>query len=400
MRWLIVEDALRDRKGHWFEYVRTFDQGLKEIGDQVVILADRQAEPFIQEALHAKPILPDSIWNRMGDGAGSIRRYLRVPVHAWQTWRAVVRFLKQDPDWDVIFVPTVLVHHLLGWYGLLFSLRKSRTRLLLFFPNLPIHLEPDGTPAWNRAPTTRLMWGLLNRMKPDILAGRVLLGVETVEMQKAFATLLGLPVSYFPHPVQPLPQNEKETLVSPEILMACYGPGRPEKGSDVLQKAITRYMSSTSKRVVRFAFQWIDDFKNEAGEVVRVDPNLETERVAVIRHYFKEEEYAKHLRQTQVMILPYRLSSYALRVSRVVIEAMVNGIPVVATQGTTLASQAIDFGAVISCEDGSTESLCRAIETAEQTYPELRIRALEQAVKARDHFSVRNFRDLLLANPN
>jgi len=32
MRWLIVEDALRDRKGHWLEYVSTFVRDLQALG--------------------------------------------------------------------------------------------------------------------------------------------------------------------------------------------------------------------------------------------------------------------------------------------------------------------------------------------------------------------------------
>jgi len=38
MRWLIVEDALRDRKGHWLEYVSTFVRELRALGDEVVVL--------------------------------------------------------------------------------------------------------------------------------------------------------------------------------------------------------------------------------------------------------------------------------------------------------------------------------------------------------------------------
>jgi hypothetical protein len=33
MKWLIVEDALRDRKGHWLEYVSTFVRELRALGD-------------------------------------------------------------------------------------------------------------------------------------------------------------------------------------------------------------------------------------------------------------------------------------------------------------------------------------------------------------------------------
>jgi len=35
MRCLIVEDALRDRKGHWLEYVSTFVRELRALGDGV-----------------------------------------------------------------------------------------------------------------------------------------------------------------------------------------------------------------------------------------------------------------------------------------------------------------------------------------------------------------------------
>src|SRR5882724_1559844 len=109
MRWLIVEDALRDRKGHWFEYVGSFTRELGLLGDEVVILADRSAEPFLIEQLRVRPVLPASIWHRMGDGAGALRRYLRVPAHGWNTCRALRRFLKTGGEYDVIFVPTVLV---------------------------------------------------------------------------------------------------------------------------------------------------------------------------------------------------------------------------------------------------------------------------------------------------
>ena len=53
MRWLIVEDALLNRRGHWFEYVGTFGRELRSLGDSVTILADRSAEAFVTEQLPA-----------------------------------------------------------------------------------------------------------------------------------------------------------------------------------------------------------------------------------------------------------------------------------------------------------------------------------------------------------
>ena len=67
MKWLIVEDALRDRKGHWLEYVSTFVRELRALGDEVVVLCDQRAQGFVMEQTGARPVLPESIWHRMGE---------------------------------------------------------------------------------------------------------------------------------------------------------------------------------------------------------------------------------------------------------------------------------------------------------------------------------------------
>jgi hypothetical protein len=74
---------------------------------------------------------------------------------------------------------------------------------------------------------------------------------------------------------------------------------------------------------------------------------------------------------------------------------MVNGIPMVITSGTTLASQAGQLGAAVFSEDGEVESLVEAIHQADVRYESLRQLALSRMPLAREHFSVRSFRQLL-----
>jgi hypothetical protein len=194
----------------------------------------------------------------MGDGAGALKRYARVPGHAIATFfalRKVFRgfnhsghrehrvrqaevshsgtengLLRTDgskhvpcsatetepkepatrhklpatsspPDW--IFVPTVLVHHLLGWCLLLKtgSVPKD-SRVLLFFPNLPIWLDDAGHPFWNAGPTTKLMVWLFARLRGDVENGNLVLGVETHAMRRALESLIGMKVVYLQHTVQ------------------------------------------------------------------------------------------------------------------------------------------------------------------------------------------------------
>lgn len=395
MRWLIVEDALRDRKGHWFEYLGTFARELQALGDDVTILADRAAEPFLREQLQVQPVLPESIWHRMGDGAGPLRRYLRVPAHAWKTFCAVKRFLQQGETFDLIFVPTVLVHHLLGWTWLIKRvLKHSDSRVLLFFPNTPVYLdETTGEPCWQPAPTAKLFNHLIRSLSEQVKSGRVILGAETHPMCDALTKLTGVKFTYLPHPVGPLPGAKSEHTASDEnkIVMGSYGSARHEKGPDVLVAAVEEYCRRFPATRAQFVLQWVDGDKNLWARL-KNNP-----RVRLIPDYFGDGGYARQLRATDVLLLPYRRSSYGLRVSRVVIEAMGEGIPVVTTRRTTLEDQAREFGAAVFCDDGRSESLVSAITEVEKNFSALRTEALRRKAASQAHFSVRTFRELLAA---
>lgn len=397
MRWLIVEDALRDRKGHWFEYLGTFVRELRALGDDVTLLADRSAEPFLIEQLQVRPVLPASIWHRMGDGAGPLRRYLRVPVHALKTYGALKKYVRSGGGFDVVFVPTVLVHHLLGWTWLVKRVFKNLSgRVILFFPNTPILLDAEtNEPSWQPAPTAKLFCRLIRSLHPEVRQGRVVLGVETHPMREALTRLTGVPFTYFPHPVQPLPGVPAPGLDAQRpavITMASYGSARHEKGSDILVAAVEEFCRRHPDSHVRFVLQSVEGDPKLWG---RLSGNP---KVRLVPNYFANGEYARHLRATDVLLLPYRRSSYGLRVSRVVIEAMVQGIPVVTTRATTLEDQAKEFGAAVFSEDGNGESLVSAMAEMEQNYLSLKSRADLQMPASRAHFSVAQFRRLLLAN--
>ena len=435
MRWLIVEDALRDRKGHWFEYLGTFARELRALGDDVTILADRAAEAFLIEQLHVRPVLPASIWHRMGDGAGALRRYLRVPVHAWQTYRALKKYLRQNKNYDVIFVPTVLVHHLLGWTWLIKRvLKPTSIRIILFFPNTPVQLDlKTNKPSWLPAPTAKLFCRLIRSLKLEVEQGRVILGAETEPMRAVLTRLTGVKFTYFPHPVTAAkaesgkrkaemeenietqktenlklgehfsvskfrlpafenpPTSDLRPLTSGFLTFGSYGSARHEKGSDLLVAAVHEFCRRHPDSRARFVLQSVD---GDAEQWKKLSGNP---KVRLIPGYFADGEYARQFAATDVLLLPYRRSSYALRVSRVVIEAMVHGIPVVATRGTTLAEQAQEFGAAVLCEDENVASLVAAMHGLEQGFDELKRRAEQQKQNAGGHFSVRRFRGNLLA---
>ncbi len=400
LRWLIAEDSLEDRNGHWFEYLMGFHRELPRLGDQVTWLVSRRATQEVISSFEALPVLPESAFRKVSDAAPSWRRYLRIPLHGWKTYRSLNVFLRRQEKIDMIFIPTVIVHHLLGWFFLVKTILKGRkTKVLFFFPNLPIRLNDSGS-ALDGSPTAHLTKKLLKGMAAEINSGQVILGVETLAMKRSAEEVFGVPFSYFPHPVAPFssPSLASTSPASACLNLACYGAARFEKGSELLVSAIQEYLRRFPESSVKFIIQWIDDFSLPDGMPATVPDILRNHpSVQIIGRIFDEGEYEQWLATTDVLLLPYRSSSYTLRVSRVVIEALVNGIPVVVTGGTTMAQQMQEFGSGVTCENEDIESLVTAITEVVSRHESLARSAGERRQKASDHFSVLHFRKSLRA---
>jgi glycosyltransferase involved in cell wall biosynthesis len=456
LKWWIFEDALRDRRGHWSEYLQTFRRGLEAEGDEVRIFADQRCEAELAKTLGAETVLPKSIWARMSDGAPKWRRLLRIPAHGLATYRAISKLLSGcsalhaplrpvgSPSQrrssalpagralpDLIFVPTVLVHHLAGWVPLIkWKLRDFPGRILLFFPNAPVYLDQDGNARIPSDPTAKLFLLCIRALRNDVAGGKVVLGAETEPMTRALTKATGVGFTYLPHPVElssrhspatrdpvgrlgdPSPQTPVSvdrqgdlSTASPPvpatpddpIVFGCYGAARHEKGSDILQRAIALVLENRPDMPARFVFQWMEDFADEKGDMVRLDFELQAHpKVQVIREHFKEGGYERQLAATDVMVLPYR-NPYRLRVSRVVIEGMIVGMPLIVTSGTTLWDQASRYGCAKACDEDSAESVGEAILALLDEYEEASQRAKDCRTGALRHFSVAEFRRRLLS---
>jgi glycosyltransferase involved in cell wall biosynthesis len=202
--------------------------------------------------------------------------------------------------------------------------------------------------------------------------------------------------------------------VKKQVVFGCYGAARWEKGSDIFQEAIRLLLRKADNlkleklksfvperpliNDLRFAIQWLEDFTDDNGNLVKLDPWLRNHpQVEVICRFFQGDEYEQQLERTDVMVLPYR-KPYRLRVSRVVIEAMLNSMPVIATRETTLFEQGEEYGVAVACEEGSAESLAQAILEVAEGFEKMRVSAMERATTAAQRFSVNYFRELLEKN--
>lgn len=396
MRWLIAEDSLESRAGHWFEYLRGFAQELPAIGDEITLLVSSRAEASVRTELNGMAVLPEGIFKQLSRPAPLGTRLARIPAFAIRTARSVRPYLDKDCAPDVVFVPTVTLYHLVAWSLLVKGRRwPSKTRLLLFFPGLPIRLDASQAQL-DGSPTSRLFRFVLGRLAPEIRRGRVVLGVETQAMQRAAEALFGVPICYLPHPVA-VPLLGRSDIAEPPITFGAYGPARYEKGGDVLVAAIDHLLAKQPSSSPTFGLQWIDDFSAPDGRRCQIPASVQSHpRVEVIRRIFAAGEYERYLARTAALVLPYRPSSYNLRVSRMAIEGLVRGLPMVVSRNTTLADQTAQFGAGLECNASDPDSLADTLCSAANQLPTLQAAASSRARLAQQHFSVQTFRSLLI----
>jgi glycosyltransferase involved in cell wall biosynthesis len=398
MKLLIAEEALLDRYGHWFEYIKTISDGFRSEGDIVDIAANLEAKQDIVDELNAERVFPENVWVEGIKESAKLTRIKQMWSHNEKVYNAISKYIDSGKTYDVLFVPTILIDHVLGWRKFAKKYAGSQVKkLVLFFVNGQGIYQGPGKPIlFDRAPNKMLFKQALSSLKRKVQEGSVHLACETREMAREYEAFCGLPFEYLPHPVDEAPLNLLENTRK-TLSIASLGFSRYEKGSDLLQEAIKMYLNKRQDTSVKFVLQWVKDFYLKDGSLCSKDPELlNNPKVEYLTKPFNSEEYKQLLSETDIMILPYRLQSYYARVSRVAIEAAINSIPMIYTKNSWNESLVKDgHGAGEGFESENVPSLCDAIERAIDNYSEIKATATQNHSHALKHYSAETFQDLL-----
>lgn len=393
-RLLIIEEALRDLKAHWFEYIKTIAEESQQKGWFVEVACHQNAASKIQQTFSSLPIFRyarylDNKNNRLpGD------RYYGFILHSIRSLKVLWPLLKQQPQYDAIFLPTVLMHHLLAWWCIMtFHSNRPRHLTLFFVTNPGVWKKQTNSAVLTKSSmlTGQLLKLFTGKVKQQI----VTLAVETQVAKQEFEALTQLPFSLFPHPVSAY--STSITSTQSPLNFACYGFARYEKGSDLLQLAIEKLLKEHPEVTAKFSIQWLDSFTLPNGSTCEIRNLLKSHpNVRIVDRAMMPEEYQRLLQQTSCMILPYRNSSYYARVSRVAIEAAYQGIPMIYTRGGWLEEAVSNYGSGIGIQDESLEDLVEAIITMATTYDSYRQKAIKNSAVAKQYFSADTFCKQLL----
>ena len=395
-RLLVVEEALKDFVGHWYEYVRSVADLNRAAGVEVTVVAHVAASPALRDELDAQPLFPRSLWDGDYRQGSWFARKLGLPRHNALVFAAMRRFVRNHGPFDCLFAPTVVLHHIFGWRLLLALERKRIGRMVLLVRNNVAQYHP-GSPEPHFGASARLFgWGLRS-LAGHIAAGRVVFATDSARLAEEYRQLCGIAPVVFPSPrvAAPTAAPQPHDPAAP-LLFSCLGPARFEKGIDVLQDAIARYLADPANPPARFAIQWPTAIEDGEGRPYPPDAALAASgKVDFITDQLDSNAYDALLAATDCMVLPYRRSSYFARISGVAVEAVTGAIPVIATADTWTSELVASDGAGIAVPDGDAAALATAMAELARNYPRYREMAVARQQQALDANSGAAFLDCL-----
>ena len=397
-RLLVVEEALKTRVGHWYEYDRAVCDIHRALGIETTVAAHREVSSEIRDSLPAAPVFHYTNWDNIYAHPAAWRRYLGIAHHNLRVYQTMDRFLTANGPFDCVFVPTVVVFHVIAWRALLARhLGRSFSRLVLFFRNNVGSYGPGSqVPTFKR---NSIVWQkTLRSFAQHIENGSVSLATDSDRLATEYEHLGGIRPVVFPSPRIALPAklSEGQATGSRSYTFGSLGPARFEKGIDLLQAAVARFLAAEPEADVRFLIQWNEDIIKTGGSIYRPDPALEADRrVIFLRDEIDSERYMHLLAEIDCMVLPYRREAYFARISGVAVEAVTAAVPVIYTKDTWMEDFVLGAGAGLGVRSGDIDSLTAAISSAVNQREQLAAKAVAQSHQAHNANSAERFVDLL-----
>jgi len=407
MKVFIVEEALKDLHGHWFQYISDIVNGGVEAGHQIEVAVHKDACPEILKALPCRPILRSTVFEKKANPGGRQNALYRVLTHNYSLYSDLSSFLAAGNTYDVVIATTTRLDHLMGYWFLYWRFRnRGFKHLVLIFIDSIGSYDPDYT-RLHFSPKLLPLKYVLTLSNPWLTGGRLSLVVESEGHARQYEQLCGVKFSLVPH-VTLMPSLERYYEKSGKmsihkgnsLFLGTFGFSRFDKGLDILQKAIKIVLQQHRDLDVRFIVQWTGGYRLPDGEEVFKDPFLESHpRVQYLSAFDKSEEYYDWIAQTDVMVLPYRKKFYFDKLSRVAIDAALASMPFVYPSETWLEPFAKEYGAGVPFRAEDPASLAGAIHEVVDKYAELKALATARKQFVSDAFSSRTFFDIIAKLP-
>jgi glycosyltransferase involved in cell wall biosynthesis len=395
-RLLVSEEALKSEVGHFYEYNRSVIEIAAQYGANGVVAVHKNANSLVCGGLPARPVYAMTSWGTINTERNPLKRHLGTVRHNLRVYRTMSKLLDEVGPVDVLFAPTVTIHHLLG-FRLLAARRLGRDvqRMVLLTRNTIASYETGSTvPKFKRNAEvfSRLVRNFEKTYDRDVFT----FATDSERLADEYEALSGVRPVVFPSP-RCAPPERSALRRTDSMTFASLGPARFEKGIDILQRAVAKLLSNAdTPNNARIVVQWNQEVLDDAGGIVSPDPKLMAHPdVRFITEEMTSDAYNSELYGADCIVLPYRRDSYYARISGVAVEAVTAGIPIIYTQNTWCEDLVTKSGAGIGVPDGDYVALAEAMAKMTREAEHYRAMARQAAQAARDMHSSETFARLL-----
>jgi glycosyltransferase involved in cell wall biosynthesis len=402
-RLLIVEEALKNRRGHWYEYNLAIVVEARRQGIDVTVLTHRDLEEDLRREFNATPFFPVTSWDGGYYHTSILKRYLGLLRHNLLICRLLGRHFTKTEQYDVVLVPTVVLYHWLGWRWLTWRFGGTRFKKVVLTTRNNAGEYDSSSGGYRFNSSAKILRLIVRSFGKSVGRGLVEMASDSHVLCRQYQSLTGIPFHTYPHPRTlsvPTPSEEAKSGRSAQsqlVTLAALGPPRLEKGSDLILEAIAWIRANRPELPVRFIFQWTDKLMRPSGEEVLPAPELLTDsQVELIRSDLSSNAYLEKLMEADALLVTYRRNQYHARLSGVAIEAFQAGIPCICISNTWIAEAMDTLGAGIALEREDVGALVEAIITLVQNSSEYAEKARLRASIAREVHSPKAFVDQLI----
>lgn len=361
---LICEEALIDQGGHFQSWIKAIRQMHLEAGATVYVAGNKRVIPQVRDELEVLPVYTINSWDQAElSSLPSWRRHLRVFAQNWRIFWQTRRALRSIGPVDMLLFTAVRVHQLIGLRVLCaWGLDRYFGGLTCFLLTSQAEYSADYTICRFPRRTALMAWALKSFGRL-VRSGKVILAGDSHITCGEYETLGGVPMTLFPSPADGLRYDGPRSAEGAPVF-TMLGVSTWDKGVDVFQEAILRFLERNPDTDVRFVLQWRVPCEAPDGTTTLISDRLRSDsRVTLLEHRLSNEEYARFFREADFVVLPYRKCTYFNRLSGVAVEAAVSGKPMIVTTGTWLQWAIEEFGSGMSIPEGSSEALSEAMET-------------------------------------
>jgi glycosyltransferase involved in cell wall biosynthesis len=362
-RLLICEEALISYTGHFYTWIKSIRKINLAAGAQVEVASNTEVEKPIADEFSAHRTYSKNNWSGVYHYTQAWKRYLGVFKHNKLVYTETKRLLKETEPIDCILLPAARIHHLIAWRFLCSRFLKSKfKRIVIFILTSEAVYNKDHTDFTFKG-SANLIRLALKSFKKYVKTGEVLFAGDSHITCAEYERLAGVSFTVFPSPGVALAKSA-ETAESDEekfsrgLVFVILGLSVFDKGIDLWQEAVLKYLRNHPDGKAKFIIQWgVKTHSYEGKEIPIHDELRNSPKVTLLERSLTDEEYVDYFQKSDFLSLPYRRKAYFNRISGVLIEAACSGIPMMVTENTWLSWAMEEYGAGVTVKDNDSEDL-------------------------------------------